>query len=566
MKNFNRFFALFTLILGVMFSGCVMNVDDSTSEDDSAAPSGYTQVVNTDGGNVSGLYFRETVSDTNLVYKFSMAPTSYLRYLPSDTGTGSEFDSSRSSFKNLPNTDSSRATKTTEVFSKRYLLVAYWDNYDERSNWDKASLVIMTVTNWVLKSGYTQAQTWDGASMTMGYKLVSGSSNVTFVSDFETGGRLLYELDSTSRQILASDIADSNPDFADYTAGANGIDAGTNLYVNFAYWPAANNATSIAALDWSVAKKGWVKVNYNSSEVPFLTIAGVRQYGSSISTSEGTQIVITATVSNAPVYVIWRSGSAVTVPTETEWNSASNQVGTYPLTINYSGNSLFTVFARTKESGKTWSSNAQWSFTPGTTNTTVSVQSISLSYNTMNLVVGGSGTLVTTFNPSNATNQNANYVSSSPSVASVSSSGVVNALTAGTTTITVTAQDVTNGVKTATCTVVVTSSGGTTTTEKYFYISSTWAGQQAKITFENGGGTSGTYTIGSDGKIPVVISGTPKLTVSITANGQWCDAAGNANTYSQCQSSDWSGDSVLFTSYTNGTFNPTGRTTTWTRR
>jgi len=116
-------------------------------------------------------------------------------------------------------------------------------------------------------------------------------------------------------------------------------------------------------------------------------------------------------------------------------------------------------------------------------------------------------------------------------------------------------------------TYVMSGSNPTTpATGKYFYIDTSYSGKSVKIVFEDGSGTSGTYTIGSDGKIPVVVSGTPKLSVNIIVDGSWRDAAGNTNAYSQCQSSDWSGDSVKFTSYSNGGFVPTGTVTTWTRK
>ncbi len=563
-KNLKKFFVLFTLILGVIsLAGCQWNVDGegSTVIEEDDAPSGFETILSLDGEDIPNLFYREIGTTSEITIRFSMPKNSYLKYTSSDVNTGIEFDTKRGSFKPLPNTKDSRSQKTTENISKRYVLVAFWDKYDEKADWDKAIFGIVEITSWILKNSYTQAETWDGIKMSMGYKLVEGS-DVIFVADYESGGRLIYELDSVSRQIMPTDT-----NYFQYDAGVNGIDVGDSIYINFAYWQTTDNKPSLNELDWSTAKKGWVKVNYNSSEIPFLSIAGVRQYGNSISLSEGTAITINATVSNAPVYVIWRSGSAVTVPTETEWNTASNQVGTYNLNVSYSGNPLFTVFARTKESGKTWSENAQWSFTPISSQTTnVSVQSISLSYTNMSLNVGGSGTLVTTFFPTNSSNQAVNFASDNTSVATVTSTGTVYAVGVGVATITATAQDVTNGVKTASCAVTVT--GGTTpsSSEKYFYIDSSWANQKVKITFENGDGTSGEYTIASDGKVPVAITGTPKLTISLTANGQWLDASGNPNAYSQCQTTDWNGDSVTLTSYTNGTFTPTGRTTIWTRK
>jgi len=70
----------------------------------------------------------------------------------------------------------------------------------------------------------------------------------------------------------------------------------------------------------------------------------------------------------------------------------------------------------------------------------------------MGLVVGLTGTLKATINPSNATNQGVTWSSNNTSVATVSSSGVVTAKATGSATITVRTDD---GGKTATCTVTV---------------------------------------------------------------------------------------------------------------
>ncbi|MBR3303995.1 MAG: Ig-like domain-containing protein, partial [Bacteroidales bacterium] len=78
-------------------------------------------------------------------------------------------------------------------------------------------------------------------------------------------------------------------------------------------------------------------------------------------------------------------------------------------------------------------------------------ESISLNKDITSLVVGTSETLVATINPSTATDKTLTWESSDPTVASVNSSGLVSALKAGKTTITVKS---TNG-KSATCSVTV---------------------------------------------------------------------------------------------------------------
>ena len=67
---------------------------------------------------------------------------------------------------------------------------------------------------------------------------------------------------------------------------------------------------------------------------------------------------------------------------------------------------------------------------------------------------GDTQTLTATISPSNATNKSVTWSSSNTSVATVSSSGLVTAKAAGSTTITVKTND---GNKTATCAVTVKS-------------------------------------------------------------------------------------------------------------
>ncbi|MFC5471306.1 Ig-like domain-containing protein, partial [Cohnella suwonensis] len=84
---------------------------------------------------------------------------------------------------------------------------------------------------------------------------------------------------------------------------------------------------------------------------------------------------------------------------------------------------------------------------------TVPVTGVALDQSTLSLTVGGTvGTLAETVSPSNATDKSVTWSSSNPLVATVSSSGVVTPVAAGTATITVTTTD---GNKTATSAVTV---------------------------------------------------------------------------------------------------------------
>jgi uncharacterized protein YjdB len=85
--------------------------------------------------------------------------------------------------------------------------------------------------------------------------------------------------------------------------------------------------------------------------------------------------------------------------------------------------------------------------------TTILVSSVSVSPTTVTINSGQTTQLTTIVLPSNATNKTLSWLSSNSSVASVSSSGLVSGLTAGSTVITVVSTDGSN--KTATCAVTV---------------------------------------------------------------------------------------------------------------
>lgn len=83
----------------------------------------------------------------------------------------------------------------------------------------------------------------------------------------------------------------------------------------------------------------------------------------------------------------------------------------------------------------------------------IAVTGVSLNKNSTSISIGNTEQLIATVTPSNATNQAVSWSSSNTSVATVSSTGLVTGVSAGTATITVTTSD---GNKTATCAVTVT--------------------------------------------------------------------------------------------------------------
>lgn len=107
----------------------------------------------------------------------------------------------------------------------------------------------------------------------------------------------------------------------------------------------------------------------------------------------------------------------------------------------------------------TWSPGTVQSFTTGA----IPVTGISLNESANTLTVGGAtDQLVPTITPNDATDQSVTYTSDTPSVATVDSSGLITAVSAGTATITATSDDTTNGTLSATDFITVVSPAVTT--------------------------------------------------------------------------------------------------------
>ena len=84
---------------------------------------------------------------------------------------------------------------------------------------------------------------------------------------------------------------------------------------------------------------------------------------------------------------------------------------------------------------------------------TLEVSSVTLNKNSISLNIGATERLTATIEPTNASNKTITWSSSYPNVASVNSSGLVTAIEAGSTVVTVTTED---GNKTAMCSITVT--------------------------------------------------------------------------------------------------------------
>ena len=169
---------------------------------------------------------------------------------------------------------------------------------------------------------------------------------------------------------------------------------------------------------------------------------------------------------------------------------------------------------------------------PNTDNETAAVTEVSLNKTSVNLLVGGSEKLTATVKPTNATNPAVTWKSSDSSVANVGNDGMVNALAAGSATITVTTKD---GEKTATCTVTVTENETGTTAVTGVAVNPTELSLKvgntgdivATVTPENATDKTVTWassdiavaTVDTAGKVTAVKEGTATITVT-TKDGE----------------------------------------------
>ncbi len=148
---------------------------------------------------------------------------------------------------------------------------------------------------------------------------------------------------------------------------------------------------------------------------------------------------------------------------------------------------------------------------------TVAATGVAITPSNLNLNVGTTATLSATVSPLNATNQSVTWVSSAPSIASVSASGVVTAQAAGSATIT--AVTVSGGFVSNTCAVIVTATSGEITifNEKIGTVSAA----TRIATHENANGfDNDRYTMTGTGDIRTT-----------SASGGYVGASGLANVY-----------------------------------
>ena len=201
----------------------------------------------------------------------------------------------------------------------------------------------------------------------------------------------------------------------------------------------------------------------------------------------------------------------------------------------------------------------------GTSNTTVSVTSVSLSPTTATITAGGTQQLTATVAPTNATNKTVSYASNNTAVATVNASGLITAVAAGSATITVTTAD---GAKTATCAVTVNAATiavtGVTMTPTAASI--TIGGTQqltATVAPTNATTKTVTYassntavaTVNASGLVTAVAAGSATITVTTTSGAKTATCAVTVTGSTPCSVTASTGDFKVNVS--SATSNPT---------
>src|SRR6218665_219768 len=219
---------------------------------------------------------------------------------------------------------------------------------------------------------------------------------------------------------------------------------------------------SSASLVASVSETGLVRALGAGTAV--ITVTSV----SDATKTAGCEVTVTAapvavaSISVEPVTLTLTTGAERQLRAVVTPENATNQNVTYvssvPSVASVSGTGLVralgagtAVITATSVSDATKTASCAVTVTAAP----VAVAGISVDPVTLTLATGAARQLRAVVTPENATNQNVTYVSSVSSVASVSGTGLVRALTVGTTTITVTSES--NPSKTATCAVTVLS-------------------------------------------------------------------------------------------------------------
>jgi uncharacterized protein YjdB/regulation of enolase protein 1 (concanavalin A-like superfamily) len=185
------------------------------------------------------------------------------------------------------------------------------------------------------------------------------------------------------------------------------------------------------------------------------------------------------------------------------------------------------------------------------TTTTVSVTGVSVSPTTVSLSVGGTEQLTATIAPTTATTKTVSWKSSNTAIATVSSSGLITAVAAGSATITVTTTD---GSKTATCAVTISASGEAFVPDpsKTYYIDCPYLGYRIAADGESEDAyTTSTSTTGADVEWKFTDKGNGYWHIDRAAGGTMPRLRTDNSEYADMQPTAWTG-SYTYYDFTTG--------------
>jgi len=221
--------------------------------------------------------------------------------------------------------------------------------------------------------------------------------------------------------------------------------AGT--YVN----PYNNNASVTLTAGTTRNFAAYEYLVLTNTNAPIVAVTGVSVSPTMVTVGLGTTQQLNATIAPANATnqnVTWTSSNTAVATVNTSGLVTAVSAGTATITV------------KTVDGNKT--------ATSAITVAAIPVSSVAVSPTSTSLYAGNTQQLSATISPANATNKNVTWSSSNNAIATVNSSGLVTAVSAGTATITATTQD---GNKTASATITVNPNTNFTV---YFYKPSNW--------------------------------------------------------------------------------------------
>jgi len=223
----------------------------------------------------------------------------------------------------------------------------------------------------------------------------------------------------------------SGSETVSYQWEKDGSSVGTNLN-KYTPTQAGSYTVTVSASGYNSKTSAVVDVN----DLSLLTLNGTITISPNSGVTVNTQLTATYSGNETVNYQWEKDGSSVGTNSN---KYTPTQAGSYSVTVSASGYNSKTSNSVTVTGG-----------TGG--GTTVSVTGVTLNKTSISLDVGGSETLTATVAPSNATNKDVIWSTKDATIATVTTNGVVTAVAAGSTKITVTTSD---GGKEAECYVVV---------------------------------------------------------------------------------------------------------------